>query len=256
MSEAAESKKKDGRLHAFAGNSFEDYHEHGMREYPLPARLMIGFFIGVVGFVTKILWPWKFEDAEYLKPEGDTGRMVIMNHVSMLEPVALIAHLYCRGVRVRPIYKKEFDQVHPIVAWFFSRAGGIPVERGTADMHAVRCARAALQRGEYVLVYPEGTRIRTDDQPVELHAGFALMAQLAKAAVVPSAVVGARQITPEGTHFKRLFWTVFLKAGKPIEWSDLPAGKRKEQAKYMESYAMEKVYELRDQLREEHPGKE
>lgn len=256
MSETDESTPKTGKMRAFAGNTVEDYHEHGMREYPLPSRIMIGFFIGVVGIVTKLLWPWKIEDAEYLEPEGEIGRMVVMNHVSMHEPVALIVHLYFKGIRVRPIYKKEFDDVHPIVQWFFSRAGGIPVERGTADMHAVRCARAALKRGEYVLVYPEGTRIRTDDQPVEIHGGFALIAQLAKAAVVPSAVVGARQITPEGTHWKRLFWRVFLKAGKPIEWGDLPAGKRKEQAKYMETYAMEKVYELRDQLREEHPGKE
>ena len=256
MSESQESTKKDGRMRAFGGNSFEDYQEHGMREYPLPSRIFLAVVVAIAWLGTKILWPWRFEDAENLMTDNGTGRMVIMNHVSMHEPVALITYLYFRGIRVRPIYKKEFDDVHPIVQWLFSRAGGIPVERGTADMHAVRCARSALQRGEYVLVYPEGTRIRTDDQPVEIHGGFALIAQLAKAAVVPSAVVGARQITPEGTHLKRLFWRVFLKAGKPIEWSVLPAGKRKEQALYMENYAMEKVYELRDELREEHPGKE
>lgn len=257
MSESSENvkEKKGGRLHAFAGNTPSDYHEHGMREFPLPARIFMAVLIGIVGAVTKVLWPWKVEDAEYLEPDGTKGRMVVMNHVSMHEPVALIVHLYMRGIRVRPIYKKDFD-FHPIVTWLFSRAGGIPVERGTADMHAVRSARAALQRGEYVLVYPEGTRIRTDDQPVEIHGGFAIIAQLAKAGVVPMAVVGARQITPEGTHWKRLFWSVFLKAGPAINWSDLPDGKRKEQAKYMESYAMERVYALRDELREEHPGKE
>lgn len=251
----AKKKKKDGPLHAFAGNSFEDYQEHGMREFPLPARIFMAVIVCFVAFWTKLLWPWKVEDAEYLEPDGETGRMVVMNHVSMHEPVALIVHLYFRGIRVRPIYKSEFE-FHPIVTWLFSRAGGIPVERGTADMHAVRCARAALQRGEYVLVYPEGTRIRTDDQPVEIHGGFAVMAQLAKAGVVPMAVVGARQITPEGTHWKRLFWSVFLKAGKVINWSDLPEGKRKEQAMAMEKAAMDRVYSLRDELREEHPGKE
>ena len=251
---AKKDEKKDGRLHAFAGNTPEDYQEHGMREFPLPARIFMGFVLCLVGAFTKIIWPWKFEDAEKLAPEGETGRMIVMNHVSMLEPICVLVHLYVRGIRCRPIYKSDFN-FNAVATWFFSRVGGIPVERGTADMHAVRCARAALQRGEYVLIYPEGTRIRTEDQPIELHAGFALMAQLAKADVVPSAVVGAVQITPEGTHWKRLFWSVFLKVGDVIRWSDLPAGKRKEQCKAMEAIAMERCYELRDELREEHPGK-
>ena len=246
---------KNSRLHAFAGNEPKDYQEHGMREYPLPSRMFMGFCLCVCGAFTKLFWPWTVEAAEKLEPEGEIGRMIVMNHVSMLEPVALLVHLYMRGIRCRPIYKSEFN-FNKVATWFFSRVGGIPVERGTADMHAVRCARAALQRGEYVLVYPEGTRSRSDEQPVEIHAGFALMAQLAKASVVPMAVVGARQISPEGSHLKRLFWRVFLKAGDPISWSDLPEGKRKEQAKAMESLAMERVYALRDELRQEHPGKE
>lgn len=246
---------KDSRLRAFGKSEPKDYQEHGMREYPLPSRLFMGFALCVCGAFTKLFWPWTVECADKLEPEGELGRMIVMNHVSMLEPVALLVHLYVRGIRCRPIYKSEFN-FNKLATWFFSRVGGIPVERGTADMHAVRCARAALQRGEYVLVYPEGTRIRSDEQPVEIHGGFALMAQLAKASVVPMAVVGARQISPEGKRLKRLFWRVYLKAGNPITWSELPDGKRKEQAKAMEALAMERVYALRDELREEHPGKE
>ena len=255
MSEAKDNDAKESRLRAFGGNTPSDYQEHGMREFPLPARLFMGFVLGLVGGFTKIFWPWTIEEADKLVRKGDTGYMVVMNHVSMLEPICLLVHLYVRGIRCRPIYKSEFN-FHPIAEWFFSRVGGISVDRGTADMHAVRCARAALQRGEYVLVYPEGTRIRTDDQPVELHAGFALMAQLAKAEVLPMAVVGARQITTEGKFFKRIFWRVFLKAGDPISWSEMPEGKRKEKSIAMESIAMERVYALREELRNEHPGKE
>ena len=47
-----------------------------------------------------------------------------------------------------------------------------------------------------------------------------------------------------------------MKAGPAIGWDELPAGKRKEQAKAMEALAMERVYALRAELREEHPGKE
>ena len=49
----------------------------------------------------------------------------------------------------------------------------------------------------------EGTRIRTDDQPVEVHGGFALIASMAKADIVPIAVCGFRDITPQGHHLMR-----------------------------------------------------
>lgn len=248
-------RKDDGRLRAFRGNSFEDYYTHDMRDYPRPAKLFFGVVVAACALWTKLFWHWEVEDAHKLTDgAGERGRMVVGNHVSMLEPVATIVWFYAHGRRIRPVFKSEFD-ANPFLTWFFSRVGGIPVERGTADMRAVRCARAALQRGEDVLVYPEGTRVRTDER-APLHAGFALMAQLADAEVVPLAVVGARQITPEGTHRKRLFWRVFLKAGDPISFDELPAGRRKQRAEAMERVAMERVFALRDELRREHPGKE
>ena len=180
--------------------------------------------------------------------------MIVMNHVSMFEPVAMYVFMYTHSLRCRFIYKSEFDKIG-ILSWLLSRAGAIPVERGTADLKAVKRAERALKRGEYVLVYPEGTRIRTDDQEVTIHGGFALMAQLGRAPVQPAAVVGARDITPAGTHWKRLFWRVFLKVGDPITFDQLDIKGRKAKVAAMESLAMERVYALRDELRIAHPSK-
>ena len=41
----------------------------------------------------------------------------------------------------------EFDK-SPVVTWFFTRVGAIPVQRGTADMKSVRRAKAALRSEE------------------------------------------------------------------------------------------------------------
>ena len=68
-------------------------------------------------------------------------------------------------------------------------------------------------------------------------------------------VVGARDITPAGTHWKRLFWRVFLKVGDPITFDELDVKGRKAKVAAMEKLAMERVYALRDELRAEHPGK-
>lgn len=242
-----------GKMRAFAHNSYDDYRDHAMDEYPLPARLFMGLVIGVVGGVTKVLWPWEWENADELFDEG--GRMIIMNHVSMLDPICVVVSGYWRGISVRPIYKSEFDEIPVIGPWFTSRVGGIPVERGTADMKAVKRAKAALKRGEDVLIFPEGTRIKSDDEPVEIHGGFSLMAQLAKAPVQATAIVGARDITPRGKKMKRLFTRVFCKASSPITFESLGVSGKKQQVAEMERVAMDKVYELRDALRAAHPGK-
>ena len=242
------------RLHAFRGNSFDDYYDSAMRDHPLPARFLLGFLVWLLFIVTKILWPWRIEDGEKLRPTDDgRGRMLIMNHTSMLDPVIVVPYLWIHGIRIRTVYKSEFDKAK-ITTWLFSRVGAFPVSRGTADMKAVRRARASLMRGEWVLIYPEGTRVKSDDEPVTVHGGFALMAHMTKASVQPLAIVGARDITPRGSHLHRL-GRVYLRAGDPIEFSDLDAKGKKAQVAAMESVAMGRVYELRDGLRGEHPGK-
>ena len=172
----------------------------------------------------------------------------------MGEVVATVCHIVRTGRRVRPIMKSEFNK-NPIVKWFFARVGGIPVDRGTSDMKALRRAQHALQRGEDVLVYPEGTRIRSDDQPVEIHGGFALIAQMAKAPVVPLAVCGFRDVTPPGAHIMRPVKT-WIRCGERLSLSDAPAElKRRERLQWLEDESVRRMYEVRDALREEHPGR-
>lgn len=250
---ATKEPKVLGPMRAFANNSFDDYYDHAMSEYPLPAKAFFGIVVGVVGGVTKVLWPWSIEDLDKLV-DAKEGSMIIMNHGSMLDPILVIVSCGVRGVSVRPIFKSEFN-VNTLTTWFFSRVGGIPVNRGTADMKAVRRARAALERGEHVLVFPEGTRIKSDEDEGVIHGGFALMAQLAKAPVIPVAIVGARDLRKKGQAIPRFFSRVFAQAGDAIRFEDLNIKGKKQQVEAMEKLAMEKVYELRNALRRKHPGK-
>lgn len=244
--------KKDDRLRAFHGNSFDDYFDHPMAAFPFPARALLAVACCVVGAVTKVLWRWAFEDGHKLWDDKEP-RVIVMNHGSMLDPVIMIISCWAHGIPLRTVYKSEFDS-SKLTSWFFSRAGAFPVTRGTADMKALKRASAALRRGECVLVYPEGTRVKSDDQVVEAHGGFAVMAQMGRAKVQPIAIVGSRDITPKGTHKKR-FHSVCCKVGDPISFDEVGGKGRKEQVANMESLAMARMYELRDELRQEHPGK-
>lgn len=245
-------KAPKGPLKAFHHATFDDYFDRPMKYFPLTSKAALATAVYIVGAITKVAWRWRVEDGEKLWNHKG-GAMIVMNHASMLEPVAVIISEWMHHHRVRAIYKSEFNK-HAATMWAFSRSGAIPVTRGTADVEAVRRAQHAMKNGEDVLVYPEGTRIKSDDQPVTLHAGFALMALMAKADVIPMAVVGARDITPPNTHAKR-FHNVYLKVGDPISFKDLGVNGRKAQCNAMEKVAMERVYALRDELRREHPGK-
>ena len=232
----------------------EDYYDNGMRDYPVALRVFYYVVIAVLYAFTKLMWRWKVENAEALIAPGKTGTVIICNHTSMAEVVALVPHIVRTGRRVRPIMKSEFNR-NPIVKWFFGRVGGIPVDRGTADMKALRRAQHALQRGEDVLIYPEGTRIRTDDQPVEVHGGFALIAQMGKAPIVHMAVCGFRDITPAGKKLMRPK-KCWIRVGDAVSASDAPGVlKRRDRARWVEDEALRRMFALRDQLRDEHPGR-
>ena len=217
--------------------------------------ILIGVVMGILWVFSKLMWRWKVEYADLLfERQQGRGSLVICNHTSMAELLAVETALFFGGRRVRPIFKSEFAK-SKIVRWAFSRVGGIPVERGTADMKCLRAAQHALQRGEDVLIFPEGTRIRSREIKPEVHGGFARIAQMGKAPVNPLAICGWSDITPKGKKLMRPK-KCWIRAGKAISLSDAPAElKRKERLAWFESEAMNRVYTMRDDLCAEHPGR-
>ena len=246
----SEAKKQQAKGKEKASERF-DFVRSGIDEYPLCTRLLYKFVAAVVWLFSRIAWPTTFDGLdEFCEHVKDRGSVLVMNHTSMVEPVVLITELWRHGVKVRPIYKVEFEKIGP-AKWLFRRVGGIPVDRGTADLKALKAARDALNRGECVLIYPEGTRIKDDDQPIEIHGGFAMIAQMGKSDVVPSAVVGAAD--PYKTRPTRRR-KPHVRFGKPVSFDELAGSNRKEKVAEMERVVMERVYALRDDLRRENPG--
>jgi glycerol-3-phosphate dehydrogenase (NAD(P)+) len=88
-------------------------------------------------------------------PNG--GVILASNHRSFLDPFAIGC---CIG---RPIYfvaKRELFR-NPLLGWFLNCLGAFPIKRGASDQESMDTARALLERDQAVVIFPEGTRIRT-----------------------------------------------------------------------------------------------
>lgn len=239
-----------------SGRSAASHYDAAMDTFPWYERAIYVLVMAVLWAFSKLMWRWSVDASSKLpeRLEGSTGSVIICNHTSMAEVVALVPYLWARGHRVRPIFKSEFNKI-AIARWAFALAGGIPVDRGEADMTALRAAQHALQRGEDVLIFPEGTRVRTDNQPVEIHGGFALIAQMGKAGIVPMAVCGFRDVTPAGKKLMRPV-TCWMAVGDSLSAQEAPEGlKRRERGQWVENEAIRRMYALRDELRAAHPGR-
>ena len=237
-----------------AKDKWESYYEMKVREFPLHARILLKVAVVLCNAYTKLKYRWTIENLQtLLAASADRGVVIIMNHVSYLDPFIPACAMILSGRSLRPIYKDDFNRFG-LLHWALPRLGAIPVARGTADVKALRRAQRALQKGESVLIYPEGTRVRKPDQVSQIHGGFALMAKMAKTDIVPMAIVGALDITPPGKHYPRPK-KVYCRVGEPLSFDDLSSKGRKEQVVEMERLATQKMYELRDQLMAEHPGR-
>ena len=88
-------------------------------------------------------------------PEG--GVILASNHRSFLDPFAIGC---CLG---RPIYfvaKQELFK-NPMLGWILNCLGAFPIKRGASDDESVATSLALLEHGQAVVIFPEGTRIRT-----------------------------------------------------------------------------------------------
>ena len=160
------------------------------------------FLSALARVLSFVFFPLKVKGLENVPSEGAV--ILCANHVTLADPV-LMASVVKQPVRY--MAKKELFQAR----WFGSflrHIGAFPVNRGEADIGAVRHSIALLQEGLCLGIFAQGTRRRKNMAEPAMNTGVALIAIRSKAPVVPVRI--------EPYH---IFGRVRMTFGQPMDFS-------------------------------------
>lgn len=120
----------------------------------------------------------------------DSGPLLLAaNHRSFLDPfvIGALTRRPVYYVAKRELFAKRWQ------AWLLNALGAFPVDRGAGDAEAMATARAILRRGDCVVIFPEGTRVRRGPLGAP-RRGIGRLALETGARVVPVAVSGTEDV--------------------------------------------------------------
>lgn len=181
-------------------------------------------------FAVAVLWPlmrfcvaWDVKGAERLT-SAEGGIIVAPNHLSWFDPLVVAFTLWEADRPPRFLGKESVFRV-PVIGSVITHAGQIPVYRETADAaNAIRDALTALDRGECVVVYPEGTITRDPGLwPMSAKTGAVRLALMSGRPLFPLAQWGAQEVMRPYRRELRLLprKTMHVRVGPPVDLSDL-----------------------------------
>ena len=175
------------------------------------------------------LYPMRFHYRERIPEQGPI--LLCASHSNLVDPI-LLAYLLGWDRPMRFMAKKELFQI-PILGRILSKAGAFSVDRGNADMGAIRTSMTILKEKGILGIFPEGTR--RQDEGEGKHGAIMLAAR-----------TGAQVVPVYIPRRKRMFRRLDLVAGEPYVLDKSIRGKDAYEEKSAE--LMEKIENLKDEI--------
>ena len=190
----------------FAGNDTTNHIPHVL------GHVLGGFFRALC----HVLWRLRVEGRDIVRAlQGkERGCVLVAPHTSFLDVVISYVSIRPDGWLRLMARDTLFEAAHGFMGMIFSSVGAFPVKREAADRTALKRAQRMLKNGEWVGIYPEGTRRGKGTGDLELHAGAALIARLAKAPIVPFGMQGVADVKRKGERVR--FPKIVARYGRPI----------------------------------------
>jgi 1-acyl-sn-glycerol-3-phosphate acyltransferase len=190
-----------GPLHVPAG------HERG-EELRGAQRAFYAFVQALIAGVSRVWFRLEIHGREHIPATG--AFIVSPIHRSNLDTPILgaITRRRLRHMGKESLWRSRF------FGWFLTTLGGFPVERGTADRDALRASMAVIERGEPLVMFPEGTR-QYGPEIAEMFDGPAYVACRTGTPILPVGIGGSEAAMPKGAKWVRPVKMVIV-IGAPI----------------------------------------
>lgn len=201
------------------------------RLFPVAKRVLTPLF--------GLAWRVQIEGVENVPADGPA--IICPNHTSVLDSFFVPCFLPRRITYVgKAEYMDSWKTRH-----IFPALGMIPIDRegGSAAERALSAAQRCLDRGELFGIYPEGTRSR-DGRLYRGHTGPARLAMRTGAPIIPTGIVGVRDVMPPDARFPTLRLPVTIRFGRPIH-PDRYRGRAEEHLVHRQMID-EVMYEIRE----------
>ncbi len=177
------------------------------------ALYAFGKFLTVL--LTALVFPLRVKGREHIPQDGPF--IVIANHISMWEVFFIPRMLFPR--RTVFMAKSELFQHGRFFSWVLHAVGAFPVNRGTADIGAIKKSLGILKAGDVFAIFPEGTRNKKLDGTIQkFNNGVGYIAMVSGAPVIP--------VLFADTAGFRLFRPVRAVVGPPVDLSSLKTSGR------------------------------
>jgi 1-acyl-sn-glycerol-3-phosphate acyltransferase len=141
-----------------------------------------------------------------------TAAVYCSNHQSNVDPPVLFQALH---PRLHILYKAELRKL-PVLGRLLEAGGFVAVERENRDaaFASIEQAVVSIRDGNSFLIFPEGTRSKTEALLPFKKGGF-VMALEAQAPIVPVAIMGGREAMRKGSAIVRPVH-VTVRIGMPV----------------------------------------
>ena len=170
------------------------------------------------------------------------GVLLVSNHVSFLDPV-IVGSAASREVHYMARSNAfEIPGLGKLIATY----NAYPVNRGAADLKALRNTISLLKEGNVVLIFPEGTR-SVDGTLGKARDGACFIAHRAGVPTIPVFHSGAERMLPRNSkRLRRSKLTVVF--GAPLELTAEGFETKREMYQQMGNQIMEAIADLRESL--------
>ena len=163
----------------------------------------------IVGPIYRLLFNVRVIGKENVPTEG--GVLLCPNHLAAVDVISIGA--VCPR-QITCIAKKELFSI-PVLGGLIKALGAVKIDRGGADVGAIKAAVASIEKGKTVVIFPQGHRCPgVNLASTEIRHGAGLIAYYAKCDVVPVC------INIKGGKYS-LFRRTEIIYGKPIKYSEL-----------------------------------